>query len=486
MSDDRRPIDKVPTEVLCQVFLSAAEFPYTTFNPSHLIPHHANLILLKITAVCKRWRSTASDCAMLWTNIAFCTSTWSTIQCAKLFLSRSKQAALSVYIWDFGLAEDLEIAQSSSELLKSLSAQTHRISICQLSSPSPDFWRYWTSPAPNLRKLLVQGHGPAAPPVFGGEFPQLEVLASQYCTAWPLGGYATLTHAELQNHNRHVALMSLLDTLGGCAALEGLILDGYRGMEEGVFSLAPICLPRLQQIELISCDSALILEHLETPSLEGPVVVFNPNPQRDILRLLPTTQPSTPYLQGVTSLVIDLNTQSLRHYVAGFRGGGSTAFYLGACEIPSWARWNWIQLSFTAMASFAPLPRIRSFTLVTDVLVVPWDLWLPNLSSVEELTVSCPRPDSLLAFLGFPPNNTLPSLHDLTIDRRGRYSTVDHSTLMQFVLNRYRVARPLRQLRLHREEWEWFQSLDLTWVLLAQSQRKCGRSTTTCNTLMHS
>ena len=223
-----------------------------------------NLILLKITAVCKRWRSTALECAILWKNIAFSTSVWSTVQCARLFLGRSKQAALSIYIWDSGCTEDLEIDQSSNELLESVSAQAHRISTCQLSSSSHDFWRRWVLPAPNLRKLLVHGHGPEAPPVFRGEFPRLEAFTSQYCTTWPLGNYTTLTRAELRNNNRHVTLMSLLEALAGCRMLERLILEGYGRFKQETALLTPIHLPHLQRLDLLSSDSALILEHLDS------------------------------------------------------------------------------------------------------------------------------------------------------------------------------------------------------------------------------
>lgn len=486
MSDDNRPIKKLPTEILCRVFFSAAEFQYTTFDPSYLLPHRTNLVLVNITAVCKQWRSVALECAVLWTNIAFSTSAWPTIQCARVFLSRSKQSTLSVYVWDSRHVDNLEIARSSKELLESISAQTHRISACQLSSPSPNFWRCWTLPAPNLRKLLVEGHGPEVPPVFHGEFPQLETLTSQYCTTWPLGNYATLVYAELRNHNQHITLMVLLDALTGCTALERLTLEEYRRLGKGAPRLTPIRLPRLRQIEFLSCDSALILEHLEVPSLKDSVIIFNSKHKRDILHALPTAQLNAPYFQEITSLTVDLSAHSVSNYVAGSRGNGLTAFCVGVYGVPSSETRRWTQLSFGAIASFAPLSNIRKLTLVTDAFVVPWELWLPNLSCVEELSVSCPKPDDLLvALLNSSPDNMLPLLRDLTIRRRGRYSMVDHTALMEFVLYRYRVARPLRQLRLHREEWEWIQRLDETWVLLAQSQRKCFRLAATSNLLIH-
>ena len=214
------------------------------------------------------------------------------------------------------------------------------------------------------------------------------------------------------------------------------------------------------------------ISDLDAPSLEGPVIIFDSNPHRDILHSLPSTPRDMPYLQGITSLVveIDLNTRFSYHYVAGFRRGGSTAFYVGVYGVPNW---SWTQLSFAAVASFAPFSNIRALTLVTDKLVVPWELWLPNLSRVEELSVSCPKFDTFFAtLLNFLPDTRLPLLYSLTLRRRSGSTIVDHAKLMEFVLHRYRTARPLRQLRLNREDWGWAQRLDETWVLLAQSQCK--------------
>lgn len=485
--DVNRPIDKLPTEILCKIFFNATKFPQKTFDTTYLHPHRTNLVLLKVTAVCKHWRSIALKYAILWTDIAFSTSTWSTIQCAQLFLERSREAALSVHIWDFGPARNPEIAQSSDKLLRSISAQSHRISTCQLSSPSPFFWQYWVSPAPNLRRLLLKGRGLHAPPVFRGEFSRLEVLTSHFCVTWPLVNYTTLTHVELRNHSLRVTLESLLNTLTGCKALESAILERYGNLEQGVPHPTPILLPRLQKIDLISSDSALILEHLEAPSLRGPVVIYGQNTQRDIFRSLPIPRRNTLYFQGITGLTVCLNIDTSYDFVAGFHGKGSTAFYVGVYGEPHSTKWSWARLSFASVASFVPLSNIRTLTLVTDVLAVPWDLWIPNLNFVEELSVSCPRLNILLAALLDPsPDTRLPSLRSLTFHRLGTCAIMDHANLMEFVIYRCQAARPLRQLRLDREEWEWIQSLDETWVLLVQSQCKYLGSLVARNLLISS
>ena len=219
-----------------------------------------------------RWRSITLEYAVFWTTIAFSTSRRSIIRCARLFLSRSKAAMLSVHIWDAGSTGDLETAQASRKLLELIVSQTHRILSCELSSTSPEFWRYWIHPAPNLRRLVTKGQGPEIPPIFNEEIPRLETFTTHYYVPWPLGVYASLREVDLWNNNQTVTLLSLLDGLRGCKNLERLTLHGYTCLDRGGPPPATVSLPCLRQLDIFSSDSALILEHLDAPSLTGPVI----------------------------------------------------------------------------------------------------------------------------------------------------------------------------------------------------------------------
>ena len=468
-------INRIPVEILCRVFTATFKPSSPTNTPSYLPPHDKNLTLLKVTAVCRHWRSTATECATLWTNIAFSTSALSTIQCATLFFGRSKEALLSVHICDPGNARD----PSSVRLLRRIARQSHRISICELSSPSPQFWKYWSFPAPKLRRLAIQGHGVQTPPLFRGEIPQLGTFVALYHSPWPLGKYAVLRQADLRNHNRYVTLESFLDALRGCKLLEKLTLHGYARLGKTGPRPTTLSLPHLRQLDIFSCDSALILEHFDAPSLIGPVIVFDSSPQRHILSSLPESEHTPPYLQGVANLHIVLNSYSAQYYVAGYREDGCIAFYVGVCGVGHWFRWLWVQESIGAVASFAHFSDIRSLMFSTDAPAVPWDLWLPNLTRVRELTVSCPKSEGLLTTLiGTSPEGGLPfcpSLFSLGLYRCGRCAVVDHVSLLEFVLSRYRARRPLRKLKLHRDEWDWVREMDQSWVVLAQSQCKFFR-----------
>ena len=453
--------------------------PRSPSTPSSLGPHHGNLDLLKLTAVCRRWRLIASDCATLWTSIAFSISVRSTIQCATLFFGRTKEAMLSVYIWDSGNSRNSEISSACKGLLGRIASQSHRLSTCELSSPSPEFWSHWSSPAPNLRSLTVQGYGVKLSPIFCDQIPRLESITLLNYTPGPLGTYAALRHADLRNHNhnRNISLTSLLDALRGCEKLERLALHGYSRLRHEAPHPAIVTLPLLFKFDLFSSDSALILEHLDTPSLMGPVIIFDSSPGDDILHALPRTQRRSPYLQGIMKLQVVLNSSSAQYYVAGYREDGSIALYIGVCGVGHWFRWTWAGASITAVASFVHFSTIRDLVFTTDALVVPWDLWLSNLDHLRELTVSCPRSEGLLvSLLGTSPENGLPPcslLRSLAIYRCGRCAVVDHVGLMEFVASRYRAGRPLRELKLHKDEWDWIQLLDKSWVALAQLQCTC-------------
>ena len=395
---------------------------------------------------------------------------------------------LSVHVWDSGNPRDPEISPSCKALLRAVTSQCHRFSTCELLSPFPEFWSYWTFPAPNLRELTVRGQCVKISQMFCGEIPRLDTITLLNYTPGSLGNFTALRQADLRNHSRHISLTSFLDTLRGCENLEKLALHGYSRLSHEAPHPSIVSLPRLSKLDLFSSDSALILEHLETPSLMGPVIIFDSSPGEDILHALPRTRHSSPYLQGITKLHVVLNSNSAQYYVAGYREDGSLALYIGVCGIGHWFGWTWAGASIEAVASFFHFSTICDLVFTTDTFAVPWDLWLSNLSHLRELTVTCPRSEDLLvSLLGTSPGDGLPlcsSLRSLALYRCGKCAVIDHVSLLGFVASRYRAGRPLRKLRLHKDEWDWIQLLDNSWVALAQSQCTCFRPGNIQNSLI--
>ena len=250
-------------------------------------------------------------------------------------------------------------------------------------------------------------------------------------------------------------------------------------MYRGDLPLTPVSLPRLRQLNIFSSNSTLILEHLNAPSLTGPVVIFDTSPHYHILRSLPKTKADPPYLQGIKKLHLVLNAGSAQHYVVGFREDGSTAFYIGACAIgyQTLARQSWVDASIEAVAACPHFSRINSLVFATDSPEVAWDLWLPALGHLEVLNVACPRSQDLLTTLtvssqanGLP---VCPSLHSLALQRCGAHAAANNVRLMNLVLSRYRVERPIRKLKLQKDEWDAIQRRNESWGKFVQSQGAC-------------
>ena len=86
--------------------------------------------------------------------------------------------------------------------------------------------------------------------------------------------------------------------------------------------LTPILLPHLRQIDLLSCNSALILGYLNAPTLIGPVVIYNTNPLQNILQCLPSTDHNKPYLGGIVKLHVALGTYLAQQYVTAYDQDG--------------------------------------------------------------------------------------------------------------------------------------------------------------------
>ena len=383
---------------------------------------------------------------------------------------------LSIHIRDPARpAGDPKVEKASRELLEAISSQSHRISFCELSSSSLDFWKNWTLPAPNLRRLIVKGCCTNPPSLmFGGITPRLENLTSLHHTPWLLTNYTALRRAELRNCGHRATLETLLDALQGCEVLEKLTLHGYAHLKRGVPDPDPILLPHLHQIDLLSCDSALILEYLDTPTLVGPVVIYDTNPRQNILQCLPIANHNKPYLGGIKKLHVALDMCPARHYVTGHYQDGRTAFYIGVHGVGDRVKWTWARSSIEAVASSVHFSEIHTLVFITDSVEVPWTIWLPNLTYIRRMSVSCPRSEGVLkALLAPSPEGGLPFcplLESLAIYRCGQHALVDHVGLVNFVLYRYRMERPIRRLTLHQDEWEWIQELDEAWGFLIESQ----------------
>jgi hypothetical protein len=471
------PITTVPVEVLGKIFLLAVgtrSYPSGSSSPSHEVICRRNLVLLQLTAVSSRWRTVAIDLGTLWSDIAFTTSRPSTIRYAELSLNRSKGSMLSVYIADDRICQESVANRYVEEVIKKVAAASGRISRCELFSSSPAFWGIWVLPAPDIRQLVFGGRILTSTSPLNAELLQLRSSALFSCGLWPLSNSRNLTSAELRSDNHHMSLTALLDAFRGCDALKSLVLHGFQTLEVNDTPPAIVVLPNLRRLGLFSCDSTLLLGHIEVPSLSEPLIIFNPTPYEDIMCSVPPKQQQEPYLRNLRKLQVTLNARRSQYSISAYREDGCLALYIGTAGVPHWLRWRWTRASVDAVARFGPFSTVHALSFSTDSLMTSWPLWFLNLRLLRQLSVACPGPDRLLSSLlipdpgtGQPPCRALSSLALLRCDP---YTWVSCVRLKELVLSRRATGVPLEKLILPEEEWLRMKHLDKAWVGLVEFQ----------------
>jgi hypothetical protein len=469
-------INAVPVELLGNILsLTAKTWPCPS-GPSCEVAHYRNLALLRITTVCSRWRSVAIASGALWNNIAFTTSELSTVQCAELFLGRSKGTMLSVYISDHGEDPEPTISQYVDSVIQKVAAASGRLKFCQIFLPPPPLWNDQTLHTPNIHQIIPGGQNQPDNGRFGILFLQLRSIASFSCTFWPPGNSRNLTSAELRSNDQPTKLTTLLDVLRGCEVLKSLVLQGFDSFHVTDSSPpAVVVMANLQRLNLFSCNSTRLLSHIELPSLSASLIVFDSTPYEDMLHSVPPNQRCAPYLQNLAKLQIVLNAGRAQYSIAAYRDDGCLALSVGVSGVVHWLRWGWIGASVEAVARFVPFSAIHNLSFSTDSIMTSWNLWLLNLRNLRKLSVACPGPDRVIrALLDSDPETGLPLCRTLTslalhgCERR----SINHACLKRLVLRRRATQTPLQQLTLREDEWMYMKGLDTSWSDLLESQSR--------------
>ena len=123
-------IHTVPAETLAEIFLLVRDsltVSSISATRDHGQVHAGDFALLRMTAVCPRWRLVAINSSVLWNNIVFSTLGISSIRCAELFLGRTKNCALYIYISAPALPVTPSTSASMHNLFVGISSESHRI-----------------------------------------------------------------------------------------------------------------------------------------------------------------------------------------------------------------------------------------------------------------------------------------------------------------------------------------------------------------------
>ena len=447
----------------------------STVSPAQMASDHdpvyaGNFSLLRLTAVCVRWRLVAAGFGALWNNIAFSTLKTTSIQCAELFLGRTKSCHLYVYISAPALLSTLATSAPMHKLFFKISSESHRVRVLDfIATPRTSIlYTYWTNPAINPHRIPGVGDLiPSNPSVF----PVAETMRLS-SPSWYPSFAPRLKVLDLRSSDNNASFSTLLHALGGCPILESLTLQGYRHfVDEDSSEVLVTALSRLRRLHIFSCNSALILASLRLPSLTHPLVIFDSDPHEDILRSLPERQPGAPYLEDISKLRVVLNMGSSQYSVAAYREDGRMNLYLGVSTVSWLSRWRWIRGSMEAVTSFDPFSGVTTLSITADVILASWSPWLSRMRSLSRLDLCCPDVTGFLDILSTSVDGSplCPSLHTLALGGFQRSNRLDYRLLKTCISFRRTEGCPLTFVLVPGDEWAEVLARDASWDALVHS-----------------
>ena len=476
-SSKQLSIHRMPAEILVEIFLFVRNDPI--ISPASATRDHGqictgNFALLRVTAVCVRWRLVAADFGALWNNVAFSTIKISSIRCAELFLGRTKSCMLHVYVSAPILPHSPPISALIRKLFINISSESHRVQVLDFFATSRTniLYTYWTNLAMSSHWIPEIRDDDTIP--FCSQFPRVESMRLS-SPVWYPGVAPCLKSLELQNDNGTASLSFLLRALENCPALESLTLQGYRQfVDDGSqLDVPATVLPNLRRFQLYSCDSGPILASLHLPSLAHPLIIFDSNPHGTILRHL-KRQDGAPYLKAVSKLRVELSMGSSHYSIAAHREDGRMSLYLGISTVPHLPKSRWIHESMDTVTSFGPFSQITSLSITADVVFSSWSPWLYKMHHISSLDLCCPDVagylDCLSALVDGSP--LCPSLDTLAFRGFRRSKTFDYRLLKACILFRRAAGCPLTSIIVPECDWARARERDLSWDALVNSQGK--------------
>ena len=469
----RPPIHRIPAEIFTEIFMLVRDSLIDSSAPtSRDIDqlHAANLALFRITAVCFHWRLVATGFGALWSNIVFSTLKSSSIQCAKLFLGRTKRSALCVYVSAPVLPDTPTNLATIDKLVSDISRESDRVRIFHFSATSwsNDLYMYWMDPVETSHQL--PGNTSVKSAALCRPFPQLESM-SLSSPIWYPNIAPRLKDLELRNNGGTASLKLLLCNLGQCPELGSLVLQGYRQFVDEDHSRVVTILPKLYRLHLFSCTPALILASLHLPSLTHPLIISDSDPHENILCNLPW-QHGARYLEGVSKLRVVFDAGNSRYSLSAYREDGRMTLYLTSSAVSHLSRFRWIHESIEAITSFGPFSQAMSLSVTADVVCSSWSSWLLKMRHVSRLDLCCADVTGYLTSLSTLVDGSplCPSLSTLALDGFSSSGAFSYALLKACILFRRAVGCPLTFVIIPGSDLTRVCANDPSWNSLIDSQ----------------
>lgn len=441
-----------------------------------------------ISGVCQRWRRAALACPSLWQCVAFSMASDSSMECAAVFLKLSGGSPLFLFASGTFPRSSRQIPAMARRLFQNISAHVPRLYACHLFAPPLELRRIWTNPAPNLRRLFIQGDGRDCDhaAIFPGDISHVETLWLADCGLPPLNSLRNLTTLDLGNRyhgSGRLSLRRFLRALEGAPRIRRLILRRFYGL----FAATPfpqcVALTQLLTLELEFCDTFLILSHLNLPPAVSVTVNHDRfSPTETIVSCFPRGTDGSNFLSGSRHIDVELFTAHTEYSL--FISTQSGSLTLLRARVSRFMREDaWLCRSLEALHSFPPLSTVRSLGIHTDTRHIPWSVALSRLPRLSHLDVRCIDWTSLFnALMARNLDKTNSRIRSLSLEMDPGCNRASHAHLKACVDYLVHLDPPLERISLTAQSWERIQREDPSWATLAHSSGMFSQSQGGSNT----
>ena len=458
-------VQTVPLEILSTIFRFTVDQPSTQLHTAQMLTQYRNRIctLVKLSLVCRKWRSTALCDGTLWATLPVHTSRADCQESTTTVLERSKHAMLDVSI----VCDDVFDSPCEDILLK-ISKNFDRIRSLHFATTSPGTLRSLSVPATKLEVLEIFS---AEQPtelgfLFGGNLPALRSLVLAGLPSWPLGLFANLKDLCLILPPSHptVKVSSLIDVMSGSPNIEQIKMSAFLSMVDDSPPSALVRLPHLQKFMMHDCDSAMVLSHTIIPASADIKVVIDHRRMREtmhissrdchILSSVPEDMSAMESLRESTMLVLRQDQ----------RVGFGIGFYRSRSPQPSLRILDrsasiglFARRSIEVLASRSHHFRnIKDLSIALSVgTTVPWLRLLRGFGRLERLSVVAFHASPILSALTFAGQENrpiCPALRRLDIYEKGdsHAFAFDREVMVEFFMARVVLRCAVAEVTIHR------------------------------------
>jgi len=442
-------VEKLNHDCLLLVFQEVRPQITTTVSVPPQEVHGRNLALLRLRGVRRDWKHLIDSRPDLWNTIFVSMRHPRSIDSALTYLQRSKQAHL--YIYTSGGLSDVPQNETevATEFAKRLRAATDRAVCLNLISPDSIMMEIWSTPAPNIREVVISGVAGSSVG-FRGNMPNLRLMVSPPSvlpTAPPENMLRNLRSLTIQSNGQYSA-PRLTGILACTPHLRILNLKNMINQKSwsprgpGITSL-----PLLEHLELSAC-SREIAEILKIPPRASVSVLF-PDFLNDCLlpgfveRTANTFLPRSFFRYTALSLnVIRGDGQPSVEVNSHWTSGGPQ------CNIRiQLTRGSHLAIRYAvcllACEVVRHLQSVVSLTIHISVpqLPVRFTQWLAGFPKLETLEIKGKHMSQVLRDLLYIDVNLLPSLQSMTLEQG--ISVPASRALQGWLVSRERAGVPV-------------------------------------------